>query len=129
MPTLTGQAPVLLVGDVQKVVGYYRDALGFEVELWDVNPEHYGYAHRDGCHVHFACFADVEPRPNSAAVPPDMFDVYFYVDDVDALHRELADRGADLLQAPVEQVYGMYELRVRDPSGHILAFGQPRDAV
>jgi catechol 2,3-dioxygenase-like lactoylglutathione lyase family enzyme len=129
VPTLTGQAPVLLVGDVRKVVGYYRDALGFEVELWDVNPEHYGYAHRDDCHVHFACFAGGDPRPNSTAVPPDMFDVYFYVDDLDALHRELLDRGAEILQAPLEQVYGMYELRVRDPTGYILAFGQPRDAV
>jgi uncharacterized glyoxalase superfamily protein PhnB len=52
-----------------------------------------------------------------------MFDVYVYVDDVDALHAELVERGADLLHGPVEQAYGLRELRVRDPHGYVLAFG------
>jgi catechol 2,3-dioxygenase-like lactoylglutathione lyase family enzyme len=71
---LTGHATVLLVDDVRRAVDYYRDALGFEVHLYDRIPDHYGYAQRDGCHIHFACFGRAGPRPNSEAVPPDMFD-------------------------------------------------------
>jgi hypothetical protein len=53
-----------------------------------------------------------------------MFDVYFWVDDVDAIHAELVDRGADLLHGPVDQGYGLREFRVQDPDGYILAFGK-----
>jgi predicted enzyme related to lactoylglutathione lyase len=123
--TLTGHATVLLVDDVRRATEYYRDALGFDVRYYDRIPDHYGYAEREGCHVHFARFEGVAPRPNSEVVPPDMFDAYFWVDDVDALYAELADRGAELLHGPVEQGYGLRELRVRDPHGYVLAFGKP----
>jgi catechol 2,3-dioxygenase-like lactoylglutathione lyase family enzyme len=116
-------ATVLLVDDVGRALDYYRDKLGFEGHAWEVNPGHYGYASRDNCHVHFACFQDAGPRPNSKDVPPDMFDVYIYVDDVDALHAELSERGADILSPPVDTDYGLREIRVRDPHGYILAFG------
>jgi catechol 2,3-dioxygenase-like lactoylglutathione lyase family enzyme len=121
---LTGHAAVLLVDDVARALDFYRDRLGFEVSRYDRLPEHYGYASRDNCHVHFAHWEGVRPRPNGEVVPPDMFDVYVYVDDVAALHEELAERGADLLHGPVDQGYGLREIRVRDPHGYILAFGQ-----
>lgn len=122
---LESQASVFLVEDVARAVDYYRDALGFDVQLYDRIPEHYGYAQRDRCAVHFACFRGVEARPNSEAVPPDMFDAYFYVDDVDALYAEVLERGAEIVHGPVAQGYGMREFRVRDPHGYILAFGRP----
>jgi uncharacterized glyoxalase superfamily protein PhnB len=122
---LTGLAPVLLVTDVRVAAQYYVDRLGFEVTFYDRIPEHYAYASRDGCHVHFARFDGVVPRPNVEVVPPDMFDVYFWVDDVDAFHNELVSRGADVIQAPTDQGYGQRDIRVRDPFGYILAFGQP----
>jgi catechol 2,3-dioxygenase-like lactoylglutathione lyase family enzyme len=123
--TLTGHATVLLVADVARSTQYYRDALGFETRHWEVNPEHYGYAERDGCHFHFARFDGARSRPNHEEAPPDMFDAYLWVDDVDALHEELAGRGAELLHGPVDQAYGQREIRVRDPDGYILAFGRP----
>jgi catechol 2,3-dioxygenase-like lactoylglutathione lyase family enzyme len=117
-------ATVLLVDDVATALDYYRDKLGFEGHAWEVNPTHYGYASRGDCYVHFACFADAGPRPNSETVPPDMFDLYIYVDDVEALHAELLERGADILNGPVTTAYGMREFRVRDPEGYVLAFGK-----
>jgi catechol 2,3-dioxygenase-like lactoylglutathione lyase family enzyme len=121
---LTGHATVLLVDDVQAALAYYRDKLGFDISHYERIPEHYGYASRDGCHVHFARFEGAAPRPNSDAVPPDMFDIYFYVEDVDAFHIELVERGADILQKPVNQGYGLRDFRVRDPHGYVLAFGK-----
>ncbi len=53
-----------------------------------------------------------------------MFDLYIYVDDVEALHDELRERGADILNGPVDTTYGLREIRVRDPHGYILAFGK-----
>lgn len=54
--TLTGHATVLLVSNVRQATEYYRDALGFEVKLYDRIPDDYRYAERDGCHIHLACF-------------------------------------------------------------------------
>jgi catechol 2,3-dioxygenase-like lactoylglutathione lyase family enzyme len=121
---LTAHATVLLVDDVNRALGYYRDRLGFDVSNYERIPEHYGYATRDNCSVHLARWEGVPPRPNSEAVPPDMFDVYVYVEDVDALHAELVERGAEILQAPADQGYGLREIRVRDPHGYVLAFGK-----
>ncbi len=125
--SFTGHATVLLVADVARSTVYYRDALGFEISRFEHNPDHYGYASRDGCHFHFARFEGAQARPNHAEAPPDMFDAYVWVDDVDELHEELSSCGADLLHGPVDQAYGLRELRVRDPDGYILAFGTPRD--
>jgi predicted enzyme related to lactoylglutathione lyase len=121
---LESQATVLLVPDVRRAGDYYGERLGFEVTYYERIPEHYAYASRDGVHLHFARFDGAVPRPNSEAAPPDMFDVYIYVDDVEALHEELVERGADVMHAPTDQGYGLREIRVRDPHGYILAFGK-----
>ena len=121
---LNGHATVLLVDDVHRATAYYRDRLGFEVGHYDQNPSHYAYAERDGCHLHFAHFEGATPRPNCREAPPDMFDAYFWVDDVDALYAELAERGAELHGRPELQGYGMYDFRVTDPHGYVLAFGR-----
>jgi uncharacterized glyoxalase superfamily protein PhnB len=58
-----------------------------------------------------------------------MFDLYVYVDDVEALHAELSERGTEILAEPGDTAYGMRELRVRDPHGYILAFGASRGSA
>jgi predicted enzyme related to lactoylglutathione lyase len=121
---LTAHATVLLVEDVGLALDYYRHKLGFEVSQYERLPDHYGYASRDDCHVHFAHWEGVGPRPNSEVAGPDVFDIYVYVDDVEALHAELVERGAELLHAPVDQGYGLREIRVRDPHGYVIAFGK-----
>jgi catechol 2,3-dioxygenase-like lactoylglutathione lyase family enzyme len=124
VPEIRGAATVLLVRDVARSVAYYRDQLGFETSLFEQNPEHYGYANRGKAWFHFARWDGVEPRPNAIAVPPDMFEAYLYVDDVTALHEELVERGADLLHGPEERPWTRLEIRVRDPDGYVLAFGE-----
>ena len=122
MASLTGLAPVLIVPDVPEALDHYRDKLGFQVEEWEPNPAAYGYAQRGACHLHF-CQGET-PRPNSEVVQPDLFDVYLFTDDVAELHREFDERGADLLHEPSERPWGMIEIRIQDPFGYILAFGQ-----
>jgi catechol 2,3-dioxygenase-like lactoylglutathione lyase family enzyme len=114
---------VLLVPDVAAALDWWRDALGFETEVYE-GGDFYGYARRDGVYVHLSKCTDV--RPNSGASPPDLFDLYVYVDDVEALHAELVERGrAEILHPPTDRAYGMREIRVRDPHGYVLGIGQP----
>ena len=117
-------ATVLLVEDVGRAFDYYTEKLGFAGHKWEVNPTHYAYVSRGDTYVHLAHFGEVAPRPNAEVVPPDMFDLYIYVDDVEGLHDELVERGADILHAPVDTEYGMRDFRVRDADGYVLAFGK-----
>ena len=49
--------------------------------------------------------------------------VYLYVDDVDALYREVEKAGARVEAPPELTPWGTKEMRVRDPDGHTLRFG------
>jgi catechol 2,3-dioxygenase-like lactoylglutathione lyase family enzyme len=120
----TGLAPVLLAPDIKEALDYYRDVLGFEVEPYDGDPNQYGYAQRDGAYIHIA-HADY-CRPNSDLVG-DLFDVYLWVDDVEAVHADLKERGANILHGPTDRPWHMREIRVRELNGYVLGIGQPLD--
>jgi lactoylglutathione lyase len=119
---LLGHAPFLVVPDVAAALLHYRDVLGFDVEPYELVPEDNGRAQRDGCTI----FLNRGERavPNSEVCPPDLFDVYLWVDDVEELHDELLGRGADVLHGPTDRPWGMREIRVRDLNGYVLGFGQ-----
>jgi hypothetical protein len=52
------------------------------------------------------------------------YDVYIWVNDVDALASELRTRKADIIEGPIDRTYQMRELLVRDSNGYVPAFGQ-----
>ncbi len=109
---LESHAAVLQVPDVRAALAWFRDALGFEVEPYEDGTE-YGYATRDGVYLHLSV-------PSA-----DLWTAYLYTDDVEALHEELVGRGAEIVQPPTDKVYGLRDLIVRVPGGHVLAVGQP----
>jgi catechol 2,3-dioxygenase-like lactoylglutathione lyase family enzyme len=123
---LTGHAPFLVVPDVAAALDHYHDVLGFEVAAYELVPEDNGTATRAGLTI----FLNRGERaiPNAEVVPPDLFDVYIWTDDVRALHDEFTQRGADLLHEPCERPWGMLEIRVRDLNGYVLGIGEPLES-
>ncbi len=111
-PKLLGAAPSLTVPDVLRAATFYRDVLGFESDSTD---EWFAILSRDGFSVLLW---------QGAAAPNGSWDACFWVDDVDALHRELAGRGAIIQRPPETMPYGMREMTARDGDGHVLAFLQ-----
>jgi len=88
---------------------WYVTVLGLEVEF--EAPEQRTVAVRD---THdFTLFL------HQAEVPlrPDGFALYFRVDDVDKVHRELCDRGVVFDHAP-KRVYWGYGAQLTDPNGY-----------
>jgi catechol 2,3-dioxygenase-like lactoylglutathione lyase family enzyme len=51
--------------------------------------------------------------------------VFIQVDDVDKTLESLRAAGAEILQEPVDQPYGVRDAAVRDPSGNHLRLSQP----
>ena len=115
-------APVLLVADVQKTAAYFRDALGFTIPRFWGDPPTFTIANREGLEVMLNQVAPGEAfKPN--ADYDGRYDAYFWVRDADALHAEMSAKGADIVCPPSDEPYMMREFQVRDPDGHLLAFG------
>jgi uncharacterized glyoxalase superfamily protein PhnB len=51
--------------------------------------------------------------------------VIFQVDDCDATFEKLRAAGAEVMQEPADQAYGVRDCAFRDPSGNHLRFSGP----
>jgi catechol 2,3-dioxygenase-like lactoylglutathione lyase family enzyme len=52
--------------------------------------------------------------------------VIFATDDCDATFEQLRAAGADVLQEPIDQPYGVRDCAFRDPAGNMLRFSQSK---
>ncbi len=127
----------IAVDDHDKALAFYRDALGMEVRN-DVAFEGMRWVT-----VGSPEQPDVEivlepPLADPGASPADrqtmaellakgvLRGVIFSTDDVDATFERIRAAGAEVLQEPVDQPYGVRDCAFRDPSGNMLRFNQPR---
>ena len=55
---------------------------------------------------------------------PSGIHLFQWVRDVDAYHKELIGRGAEIAAVPADTPYGIRELAVRDINGVGIVFGQ-----
>jgi catechol 2,3-dioxygenase-like lactoylglutathione lyase family enzyme len=124
MPRMLVSAPHFLVADVRRAAEYYRDKLGFRIiGYFFEEPPVFGMVDRDRAEIHLRRADDGLKGSNGERVG-DALDCYIRVDDVEALHAEFNERGAEITLAPTLQSYGMKEVYVRDPDGYTICFGQ-----
>jgi len=107
--------PTLATLDQEETIAFYRDKLGFSLLRRDPD---YLILRRDGFELHFWACDDRLIAENTSC--------YLRVSDVDALHREIAGRGLDVIP-PSLRLWGMKEFYVIDPHGNLLRFGQPAE--
>jgi len=121
---ITASAPVLLVKDIMAASDYYRDKLGFaSVELFG-KPPHFCMASRDGFTVMLAQVgAGVTLVPHWKVVEK-MWNIYFWVDDAEAIYAEMQQRGAIIDYTLYTTPWGTKEFGVQDLDDHDIAFGQ-----
>lgn len=124
-PKLTGVAPVLLVRDVVAAANHYRDSLGFHYERFWGEPPSFVMLRRDGLVVMLRQADDPRHVVPHWTVADKLWNVYFWVSDVDALHAEFIGRGALIDYGLCDQPYGCREFGVQDIDGHDIGFGQP----
>jgi predicted enzyme related to lactoylglutathione lyase len=126
MASISRVAPQLFVDDVVRTAEYYRDVLGFRFEGYFGKPPVFVILDRDGARL--LCKQappEKRPQPSNSSVPGGFTDVYFYVDDVDALAEEFRAKGAQITREPsLQRDYDGRELHVRDCNGRVLCFGQ-----
>ena len=121
---ITASAGVLLVADVVKAANYYRDQLGFAYNrLWG-DPPDFVILHRDQHFVMLSQVVDPASLVPHWKVVDKMWNLYFWVDDVDAIYAEMQERGAIIDYGLGMKDYGIREFGVQDLDGHDIAFGQ-----
>jgi predicted enzyme related to lactoylglutathione lyase len=125
------------VDDHDKALAFYRDVLGLQVRN-DV-----GFEGMRWVTVGAPSQPDVEivlepPVAAPNASPADkaaaaellakglLRGVIFSTDDCDATFERIRAAGAEVLQEPIDQPYGVRDCAFRDPSGNMLRFNQPR---
>src|SRR5881296_3598371 len=91
-------APYFIVDDVVRTANYYRDKLGFQYERFWGEPPCFCMVRRSGIVIMLGQLAKVGlMRPNRIADPGgEAWDAYIWIDDVDALHKELASKGVKI---------------------------------
>lgn len=128
MAKLVGSAPVLLVRDILASAAYFRDRLGFSYDrLWG-DPPDFCMVHRDGLVVMLSqAPVDATLVPHWQIVDK-MWDIYFWVDDAEALYHELQASGALIDYHLGIKPYGVKEFGVQDLDDHDIGFGQVLDS-
>ena len=113
---LTGAATVFTVRDVERSLAFFRDVIGFDITFRWGDPTFYACLCRDDVALHLIADKQAKrPAGNGA--------ICIFVRDVDAVHAELAARGAQLPQAPQDYDYGMRDFNMVDPDGNQISFG------
>ena len=127
-PRLIGSAPILLVRDVVASANYYRDKVGFNYDrLWG-EPPRFCILWRDNFHLMLSQTDDPKAIVPHYKVVENMWNVYFWVDDAQALFDELKGKGATIDYELCDQPYGCREFGIQDLDGYDIAFGQDLDA-
>jgi predicted enzyme related to lactoylglutathione lyase len=123
----------IAVDDHDKALAFYRDVLGLEVRN-DV-----GFEGMRWVTVGSPLQPDVEIVLEPPAADPDtspadkqamaellakgvLRGVIFTTADCDALYTRVRESGAEVLQEPMDQPYGVRDCAFRDPAGNLLRF-------
>jgi predicted enzyme related to lactoylglutathione lyase len=127
----------IAVDDHDKALAFYRDALGLEVRN-DVAWEGMRWV-TVGSPLQPEVDIVLEPPladPNASAADRQAMaellakgllrGVIFGTDDCDATFERIRTAGAEVMQEPTDQPYGVRDCAFRDPAGNMLRFTQPR---
>ncbi|MEP7293798.1 MAG: VOC family protein [Chloroflexota bacterium] len=121
---ITASAPVLLVQDILASAAYFRDKLGFTDQQLYGEPTNFAIIRRDGIAVMLAQLdAGQSIRPHWQIVEK-MWNIYFWVDDADALYAEFGNSGAIIDYTLYTTPWGVREFGVQDLDDHDIGFGQ-----
>ncbi|HKU94840.1 MAG TPA: VOC family protein [Vineibacter sp.] len=115
-PMMVGAATVFVVRDIAASIAHYRDVLGFDVTFEYGEPIYYACLCRDEVQLHLLAGSGTKRLPGHGGL-------CIFVRDVDAVHAELAARGANVIKPPADYAYGMRDFDVTDLDGNQITYG------
>jgi len=123
------------VHDQDEALAFYRDVLGLEVRT-DAQLEGFrwlalGLPSQPGLEIVLEAVGMGRPPEDAETMrglmaKGTLSGVIFRTDDIDATFEKIRSSGAEVLQEPIDQPYGVRDCAFRDPSGNQLRFGQQK---
>ncbi len=124
--------PILNVSDLQATFDWFAKLGWHKTFEWGTPPD-FGGVRSDDCDIHL-CVGAQGGRGKSSHVRTSGFQgadageqgvwIAIVVDDVDAIHRACLAQGLDVTWPPTDEPWGLREMHVRHPDGHVLRIGQ-----
>jgi len=121
VPRVVESRHVLAVRDLAASTRYYVEVLGFSRDFDDAGGG-WSFLSRGGCRLMLGECPQAAP---AGELGDHSYVAYVVVEGVDALHAEVAARGAAVPAPPATQPWGLREFGVRTPDGHRFTFGEP----
>lgn len=122
------QTPLLPVDDVQEVVRFYQDTLGFEVVASRQEQGELEWCRLRSGKVELMFYSPMADGDAPAELPDRKAIILYLVpEDLSLLHRQLGSGGWKV-SAIRATYYGMDEFDMQDPAGYTVMFGQVSDA-
>jgi catechol 2,3-dioxygenase-like lactoylglutathione lyase family enzyme len=122
----------VIVHDPDQALAFYRDALGLE-ERNDVGKGDFrwitvGAASQPDVAVVLTNYLNGSPADQEAVAAlvakGALNGVHFHADDLDAAFEKVRGAGAEIVEEPTEQPWGVRDFAVRDPSGNLVRVDQ-----
>ncbi|MEZ5322279.1 MAG: VOC family protein [Microthrixaceae bacterium] len=130
--TITVSTMFITVNDPEEALGFYRDALGLEVRN-DVSANGFRWVTL-GAPGQDVSIVLSQPHGGRSPVEGDalaelvtkgsMQAAIFRAGDLDAVFERVAASGAEVLEEPTEQPWGVRDCAFRDPSGNLVRIAQ-----
>ena len=120
--------PVLLVQEIEPIVSFWVDRLGFAktIEVPEGNKLGFVAFQKGSAEVMYQTYSSVEkdalPSMSAGARKGPTY-LYVEVDDLDAVLAAMKD--VKIVMPVRTAFYGMREFSVQDPGGHFITFAQP----
>ena len=109
---------VLEVSDLQRSIDFYVGKLGFFTHGAWGDPPSFCIVQRGGVTIALDRSRTVRDVPLNQ-----YWAAYLYVENADALAEDYRAKGVEIVREPCDMDYGLRDFDVRDPDGHLIAFG------
>ena len=122
------------VHDPDLALAFYRDGLGLELRN-DVAREGFrwitvGAGSQPGVEIVLTNYVNGSPADGDALAAllakGALNGVHFHTDDLDATFEKVRASGAEIVQEPAEQPWGVRDCAVRDPAGNLIRIQELR---
>ena len=115
--------PQFAVADLERAVGFYAAALGFQLDYLDGQPPHYAVVFRDEVYIHLCL-------PEPSAFPAGGSRAFVAVSGVDTIWERARLEAPDAIDQPIQDLDYGHGVRFRvfsvsDPAGNTLRIGEP----
>ena len=118
---------MLLVKDVVASANYYRDKLGFRYNGFWGEPPSFCILERDGFDLMLSQVDDPAKIVPNYKIVEGLWNVYFWVDDVESIFADFKNRGAIIDYDLCNQPHGTREFGIQDLDGYDIGIGQILD--